>query len=131
MKILFSIVFLSLFTLVDVSDEIISALKYGKHQEIYKYFDDKVIIKILEKEDLLSKEQCSANLSVFFEKNPIKSFSLVQNTQLSSTAQFIYGIIDTGNNKYKISILIKKDHIVPAPSRLFRISPLFLFPVNN
>jgi len=111
MKVILSILVFSFFNF-DVADDIITALKYGKYQDIYKYLDDKVITRILDKEDLLSKEQCIANLNVFFDKNPIKNFTLVQNTNLSATTQFVYGIIDTGNNKYKVSILIKKSVII-------------------
>ncbi|MCX7728005.1 MAG: DUF4783 domain-containing protein [Bacteroidia bacterium] len=111
MKTILSIVIFT-FLSFDVSEDIINALKYNKYQDLYRFLDEKVIIRILEKEDLLSKEQCAANLSAFFEKNPIKSFTLMQNTALSAHAQFIYGTIDTGNNKYKISILIKKSYIV-------------------
>lgn len=111
MKTLLTILAIALFSF-DVSEDIINALKYNKHQDLYKFLDEKTIVRILDKEDLLSKEQAMANLSLFFEKNPIRNFTLVQNTTLSATAQFIYGTIDTGNNKYKISILIKKSYIV-------------------
>ncbi len=111
MKTILSILFIA-FLSFDVSEDIINALKYNKYQDLYKFLEDKVIIRILDKEDLLSKEQCAANLSVFFEKNTIKNFTLVQNTTLSANAQFIYGYIDTSDNKYKISILIKKSRIV-------------------
>ncbi|GAB4208546.1 MAG: hypothetical protein Fur0023_20200 [Bacteroidia bacterium] len=111
MKTILSILLLS-FISFDVSDDIINALKYNKYQDLYKFLEDKVIIRILDKEDLLSKEQCVANLSLFFEKNPIRNFTLIQNTTLSPNAQFIYGYIDTPDNKYKISILIKKSRIV-------------------
>lgn len=111
MKTFLSILLLS-FLSFDVSEDIITALKFGKYQDLYKFFDEKVIVRILDKEDLLSKEQCSANLSVFFEKNPIRNFTLIQSTQLSANAHFIYGTIDAGNNKYKVSILIKKPYIV-------------------
>lgn len=111
MKTFLSILLLS-FLSFDVSEDIITALKFGKYQDLYKFFDEKVIVRILDKEDLLSKEQCSANLSVFFEKNPIRNFTLIQSTQLSANTHFIYGTIDAGNNKYKVSILIKKSYIV-------------------
>lgn len=111
MKTIFAILFISILSF-DVSEDIVNALKYNKYEELYTFLDKKIIVKILDKEDLLSKEQCSANLSLFFEKNPIKSFNLIQNTTLSSNAQFIYGVVDTGNNKFKISILIKKSLIV-------------------
>ncbi|HPQ08068.1 MAG TPA: DUF4783 domain-containing protein [Bacteroidia bacterium] len=111
MKTILSILIFS-FLSFDVADDITTALKYGKYQDIYKYLDEKVIVRILDKEDLLSKEQCTANLNLFFEKNPIRSFTLIQNTNLSANAQFVYGTIDTGSNKYKVSILIKKSVIV-------------------
>lgn len=112
MKLILSILTLIFYAYTDVGEDIVAALKNGRYQEIYKYLDDKTLVRILDKEDLLSKEQCSANLSVFFEKNPIKNFTLIQNTMLSAHTQFVYGVMDAGNNKYKVSILIKKSYIV-------------------
>jgi len=112
MKVILSIIAFSIFSTFDIGEDIATALKQGKYQELYKHLDEKIIVKILDKEDLLSKEQCTANLSAFFEKNPIRQFQLIQNTVLSPTAQFVYGIIETPTNKYKLSILIKKSSIV-------------------
>ncbi len=113
MKTILSIVLFFLPLLyIDIGEELVNALKQGHYEIIFKYLDEKTIVRILDKENLLSKEQCSANLSLFFEKNPIKGFNLIQNTPLSTSAQFLYGIIDTGSNKYKLSILIKKSVIV-------------------
>lgn len=112
MKIILSIILFFLPFFTDVGDDIANALKYGHYEVLYKYLDEKVIVRILDKEDLLSKEQCVANLSAFFEKNPVKGFNLIQNTVLSTNAQFVYGVIDGGNNKYKLSVLIKKSLIV-------------------
>lgn len=112
MKLILSIILLAFPFFTDVGDDIVNALKYGDHKAIYKHLDEKVIVRILDKEDLLSKEQSSAYLSSFFDRNSIKAFQLVQNNYLSANTQFVYGIIDTGNNKYKLSILIKKSLIV-------------------
>ncbi len=112
MKTILLILFLPFLNFLDVGEDIAGALRQGRYSEFYKYLDEKVIIKILDKEDLLSKEQCIANLNLFFEKNPVRSFTLVQNSTLSANAQFVYGTIDTGTNKFKISILIKKSVIV-------------------
>lgn len=112
MKTFLSIILVAFTSLFDVGEDISNALKYSKYQDLYKYLDDKIIIRILDKEDLLSKEQCVANLSAFFDKNPIKNFNLIQNTMLSGNAQFVYGVLETYNNKYKISILLKKSFIV-------------------
>ncbi len=112
MKVFISILALITVFFADVGDDIATHLKHGTYQEIYKYLDEKVVIKIADKEDLLSKEQCQANLNYFFEKNNLKNFSLIQNTMLNANAQFIYGIADAGSSKYKISFLIKKSLIV-------------------
>ncbi len=112
MKVILSIFLFCILSFADIGEEISNALKSGRHQDTYKYLDEKVVVRILDKEDVLSKEQCMANLSFFFEKNPIRSFTLIQNNILSPNAQFIYGTMEAGNNKYKLSILIKKSYIV-------------------
>ncbi|MBK9285949.1 MAG: DUF4783 domain-containing protein [Sphingobacteriaceae bacterium] len=96
----------------DISEEIVAAIKSGKSSELVKYFDEKISIKIINQEDVLSKSQAEANLNYFFSKHSVKSYTSSQSgNSVNSSAQYITGILDTSNGKFKISILIKRNLI--------------------
>ncbi|HQQ93726.1 MAG TPA: DUF4783 domain-containing protein [Bacteroidia bacterium] len=92
---------------LDVSDDIVAALKAGKASELVKYFDEKVALKIINQEDVLSKAQAEANLRNFFSKYPVKAFSSSHVSSMNKQAQYITGTLETGNGKFRISILIR------------------------
>src|SRR3954462_2322280 len=109
MKLLINI-FYFLFSLffadAEVSDEIVAALKQGKSAELVKYFDEKVSIKIINQEDVLSRSQAEANLKYFFEKHPVKQFSSSHVSSVNTSAQYITGSLETSNGKFRVSILL-------------------------
>jgi hypothetical protein len=104
----FYLVFGLFFSNAEVSDEIVSALKQGKTAELVKYFDEKVSIKIVTQEDVLSKSQAEANLKYFFDKHAIKNFSSTHVSSNNNSAQYITGTLETSNGKFRVSILIKR-----------------------
>lgn len=94
-----------------VADDAIVAIKSGKAAELVKLFDERVNFKIVDQEDVLSKQQAEANIKYFFEKHPVKSFT---NTHVSSTSeviQYLTGNLETANGKYRVSILIRRNLI--------------------
>jgi hypothetical protein len=103
---------------LEVSDEIVAALKQGKSSEIVKYFDERVSIKIINQEDVLSKSQAEANVKYFFEKHVIKNFSSSHISSSNNSAQYITGTLETSNGKFRVSILVKRNLISQ-----FRIEP--------
>ena len=64
------ILFISLFSLSftskDITDDITNSLKQGNVPELVKKFAEKVSIKVLNQEDLLSKSQAQALIEDFF-----------------------------------------------------------------
>ena len=112
MKLLISLFFAFsglFFTGAEVSDEIVAALKQGKASELVRYFEDKVAIRIVNQEDVLSKSQAEANLKVFFEKHPVRSFASVHVSSMNNSSQYITGNLETANGKFRVSILIKRN----------------------
>lgn len=111
MKLLIHIFYL-LFTFivgsVEITEEIVTALKQGKSSELVKYFDEKVSIKIINQEDVLSKSQAEANLKYFFEKHPVKSFSGSHTSTVNNSQQYITGTLETLNEKFHVSILVRR-----------------------
>jgi hypothetical protein len=95
------------FSDLEVSDDIVSALKAGKASELVKYFDEKVALKIINQEDVLSKAQAEANLKNFFSKYTVKAFTSSHVSSMNKQSQYITGTLETSGGKFRVSILIR------------------------
>jgi hypothetical protein len=114
MKLIVNIFYLifSLFISVgEVSEEIIVAIKRGKSSELVKFFDDKVSLKLIQQEDVLSRAQAEANVKVFFEKHPVKSLTGVHVSAVNNGLQYLTANLETSNGKFRVSILIRRNLI--------------------
>lgn len=113
MKLLIHIVFLlsGIFSTgnLDVSEDVVAALKQGKASELVKFFDEKVSIKLINQEDVLSRSQAEANLKYFFEKHPVRSFSASHASSVNNSMQYITGTLETANGKFRVSILLRRN----------------------
>lgn len=108
---IFYFIFSFFFAGIEPSDEIINALKQGKSSDLVKYFDEKVSIKIINQEDVLSKSQAEANIKFFFEKHSVKAFSQSHVSSVNNGAQYITGSLETTNGKFRVSILLRRNLI--------------------
>jgi hypothetical protein len=101
------------FTVDDTADDAIAALKQGKVSDLIKLFDEKVSIKLVNQEDVLSKSQAEANIKAFFDKHPVKDFksSHASGQTKSIAMQYITGTLETTNGKFRVSILIRRNLI--------------------
>ena len=97
------------FALLEVSEEVILAIRQGKASELVKHFHEKVSIKIITQEDVLSKSQAEANLREFFDKHPVKAFTSTHTSAVNNNAQYVTGTLETANGKYRISALIRRN----------------------
>ena len=95
------------FTSKDVTDDVTNSLKKGNFSELVKVFSEKLSIKILEEEDLLSKSQAQAMIEDFLSKHKFKSYQALHKSALNGEQQFITGLLDTHNGKFRISILVR------------------------
>jgi ribosome biogenesis GTPase A len=84
-------------------------MKQGKSSELVKFFDEKVSIKLLQQEDLLSKAQAEANIKFFFEKHPVKNFTVSHSSTVNNNVQFVTGTLETANGKYRVSIVLRRN----------------------
>ncbi|MGZ3885037.1 MAG: DUF4783 domain-containing protein [Bacteroidia bacterium] len=111
MKLLVSIVFFisTFFSIFDVTDDVVTAVKQGKSSELVKFFDEKISLKLLEQEDLLSKQQAEANIKYFFEKHPVKNFTVSHSSNVNTNVQFLTGSLETANGKYRVSVLLRRN----------------------
>ena len=105
--ILFISLFSFSFTLKDLTDDVANALKQGNAAELVKHFAEKVSIKVLNQEDLLSKSQAQALIEDFFNKHKVKSYQTSHTSIVNGDQQFITGSLDTSTGKYRISILVR------------------------
>jgi len=93
---------------LDVTDDITNALKQGKAQELVKYFDNRISIKVLGQEDMLSKSQSEAIVLDFFNKHKVKNFQTSHSSVVNSGNKFITGTLETTDGgKYRVSILLR------------------------
>lgn len=108
---LFVITLISLFSLSfnlkDITDDVANALKQGNSSELVKNFAEKISIKILNQEDLLSKSQAQALIEDFFSKHKVKSYQTSHTSIVNGDQQFITGALDTNTGKFRISILVR------------------------
>jgi len=104
--ILFGFLFWS-FTTMDVTDDVTNSLKKGNFSELVKVFSEKLSVKILEDEDLLSKSQAQALIDDFLSKHKFKSYQALHKSVLNGEQQFITGLLDTYNGKFRVSILVR------------------------
>lgn len=95
------------FRMEDLNDSIIAALKQGNSEELAKNFADKVSIKILSQEDVLSKSQSQVLISEFFSQHKVKSFQTSHSSSVNGGSQFITGTLETSNGKFRVSVLVK------------------------
>lgn len=107
----FTALIFGLLSPTDVSEDIVAALKQGNAKELVKSFNEKVSIKLITQEDVLSRSQAEANLKYFFEKHPLKNVSNVHVSSVNNTSQYITCSLETGNGKFRVSILIRNNLI--------------------
>ena len=93
---------------LDVSTEVLDAIKQGNATAIAKHFNDKIDLKILDQEDVYSKAQAELVLKDFFAKHPVKSFVESHSSNAKSANQFVVGTLTTSKGKYRVSFLLKK-----------------------
>lgn len=99
------------FGVEDLNDDVSLALKKGNAVELVKLFSDKLSIKVLAQEDLMSKSQAQAIIADFFSKNKVKNYITGHTSIVNGDQQFITGTIDTNSGKYRVSILIRSNLI--------------------
>lgn len=93
---------------LSTAEEVVAALRSGKASELVRHFDEKVTIKLLNQEDLLSRAQAEANLRHFFEKYPVKQFTASHTSSVNNASQYIIGTLEAGGGRFKVSIFMRR-----------------------
>lgn len=97
-------------TILDISDDVASAVKTGNAGNVAKFFSANVDLKILDKEDVYSKAQAELILKDFFTKNAVKSFAVIHKGTSKNGDQFTIGTYEsTSGKKFRTYFLFKKE----------------------
>ena len=96
------------FSPTDNSTAIINALKAANTEELSKYFDNYIDLKLPEKGESknMGKNQASIALGSFFKDNNIKGFELSSQRDMNGT-MYLAGKLQNGGKGYNITILMK------------------------
>lgn len=94
------------FTL-DVIDDIATAIRSGNPKNISNFFIDNIDLKVIDQEDVYSKQQAEMILKDFFAKHAVKSYTVAHKSQPKAGSQYVIGSLDTANGKFRTYFLIK------------------------
>ena len=95
------------FIAADVIDEIAAAIRSGNPKNISAYFIENIDLKVINQEDVYSKQQAEMILKDFFSKHPVKSYTVAHKSEAKNGSQYVIGTLDTSNGKFRTYFLIK------------------------
>ena len=104
---LFAIAFSSFAFKADVIDDIASAIRSGNPKNISNYFIENIDLKVIEQEDVYSKQQAEMILKDFFSKHAVKSYTVAHKSEPKAGSQYVIGTLETTNGKFRTYFLIK------------------------
>jgi Na+-transporting NADH:ubiquinone oxidoreductase subunit NqrC len=94
----------------EINETINNFIQQGKSNELSSYFDEKIELKVVDKENLFSKSQAEKIIEEFFRQFPPDDFTEIKNNTLKQAKQFVSGRYTSGKFKFKISYLLKKEN---------------------
>jgi len=105
--VILAMAFLSFSFTIDVIDDIASAIRTGNPKNISKYFIENVDLKVIEQEDVYSKQQAEMILKDFFTKHPVKNYTVGHKSLSKNGSQYVVGTLETTNGKFRTYFLLK------------------------
>ena len=96
------------FKTTDNVPAIVNALKTGNAEEVSKYFDNFIDLKLPEKDEIknVGKTQASLTLQSFFKESGIKGFELTSQREMGSL-MYLAGKLQNAGKGFNITILLK------------------------
>lgn len=92
---------------IDVIDDIATSIRSGNPKNISKFFIDNIDFKVLEQEDIYSKQQAEMILKDFFTKHPVKAYTVAHKSTPKNGSQYVIGTLETSDRKFRTYFLIK------------------------
>ena len=85
------------------------AFKSGNADEVAKYFDDYVDIKLLDKDEVknIGRNQASIALKSFFSENGVKGFLKISDREIGTT-MYMTGKLLNGSKGYNITVMMNQ-----------------------
>ena len=90
--------------------KIIEAMQIGNATELAKYFNSSVELVILDKEDIYSKQQAEQIVKNYFEKNKVKTFTLLHHGGKEGAKYAICNLQTAENKIFRVYFLIKENN---------------------
>lgn len=96
------IVSISLMSFIgNVMDDIATAVRSGNPATICKFFIANIDMKLIDKEEVYSKQQAEMILKDFFIKHPVKKYTVAHNWGSNNGSQYAIGTLETAKGKFK------------------------------
>ena len=92
---------------LDVIDDVASAIRSGNPKNISKYFIEHIDMKMIDKEDVYSKQQAEMILKDFFDKHLVKTYTVAHKSEPKNGSQYVIGTLETSRGKFRTYFLIK------------------------
>jgi hypothetical protein len=90
------------------TDGIVSALKQGNAEQLSKYFDTLLDLKLPEKDELknIGKNQASLTMNSFFDGVGVKGFDITSQNERNGT-MYITGKLAAKDKQYNVTLMMK------------------------
>lgn len=100
---------LSTFAQAGSNDDVVNALKKVDVTTFNSYFDDKIDVKLPDREEGKGIDKSAAGTTVkdFFEKNGVKGFELTSQRAMGGT-MYMTGKLTGGAKPYNITVMMKQ-----------------------
>lgn len=102
------IISLSAFTYQPDTDSVVRAFKTANADEVARYFDDYIDLKLLDKDEVknMGRNQATIALKSFFEENNIKGFDKGSDREIGNTL-YITGKLTSTGKSYNVTVMLK------------------------
>lgn len=82
-------------------DDIAAAIRLGNSATVCKYFIANIDLKMIDKEEVYSKQQAEMILKDFFAKHPVKKYTIVHIWGSNNGSQYAIGTLETTKGTFK------------------------------
>ena len=93
---------------LDILDNIGMAIRSGNSASVAQYFDSTVVLTILEKESIYSRQQAQMVLQDFFAKNPVSSFNIIHRGSSAQGSTYGIGNLVAGGQSFRVYYFVKQ-----------------------
>jgi hypothetical protein len=88
-----------------------AAFKAGNAKELAKFFEKNIELEILGTDNVYTKEHAEQILKSFFEKHPVKGFTVLFEGG-KDASQYAIGKLVTSKGTYRINLLVKSQLVL-------------------